>query len=1213
MSRKSSVSSAPHSPLREAFVASPVSSSTRSPTRANYGLAGPQGANGATLEVPDGSSAFGHQTRLQWVLSWGDKEVARWLEENKCGAHAQTFRNNDITGAVLLDVDQSALKELGVQSVGDRIKIVVAVKKLRQACSTSSLAPPSPSHKAGYTSPQLSPQRAAFARTNSPLSNTFAPSETALGARRLAASKGTYRIPPPLHLPSSSSRDKLGQAYQSASAASIATGTQSAQPFPSASSSNGSNVSIAVNGHTTMRGQDSPTTGAPRVASTLPPPAPPPKSSLPPPPGTAPRSRSGSSAQAPSIQTTTPSPVVATQPSVFGSSLTNPETQAPVRLERKASRSGHIFSNVTALGLSHRRGSSQSNNPLTGTGLVNPNSLPSLSSSRSGSYSSATVSTSTYSHPYAQTSSPAYDSFSTGSRQGQEARKDVGYIVGKGSFAKPSTPGGLVSVSAASNALPLEDVLRKTVKFIGDDGISKLVSVDDARDANEIMYKALRKFGKISAGQRPSPAAYTGNDTFVEMEGWGVFASSSDGQVKALTESELIGICQSISRPERQRGLTLRRLHHLANTEDWRSKHPTLRHKSEESQTDFAPQPMSPAPMIRDSRVPLTSVQPASPVKSTYSDEEQDYQHHGLSSQQSAERKRQTQQNRASTISVMSGLLDWSDAMSGADASPQPGQAGSQKGPLRSFLGHRPTSELISSYLADYFPAAEKKMLSKTARTSMRKSMAKRQSYLEPKSGEGLPRSWQNSVGSSRFSGSSTGSQRFNRTSGSDGTSLYEVNELGELLGTTSISPIHSPPTISEPELDGETSTASNRPSLRSHHSGSSRLSTSSRLSVARSGRDSDGASLLTVDEVTAELENRRLSTTSWMLDEDDDEDDDLEQELATSLSPDLDRIEPADVAEAKESEDRKPDAAGPQAITSKGSKASIKWIKGVLIGQGSFGQVSLGMNATNGTLMAVKQVERPTGSSHNEERRKAMIVALEREIDLLKTLQHENIVQYLDSSLDENHLNIFLEYVAGGSVTALLGRYGSFEETLVRNFLRGILQGLNYLHEKGIIHRDIKGANILVDNKGVVKISDFGISKRVEDGILSTVRIHRPSMQGSAFWMSPEAVKQTTYTNKADIWSTGCLVVEMLTGSHPWANLTQMQAIFRIGQSTSPEMPEDISSEAEDFLSQTFRLNHEERPSALALLHHPFLRGDTDPSQTPTVASFPDTPHASK
>lgn len=85
-------------------------------------------------------------------------------------------------------------------------------------------------------------------------------------------------------------------------------------------------------------------------------------------------------------------------------------------------------------------------------------------------------------------------------------------------------------------------------------------------------------------------------------------------------------------------------------------------------------------------------------------------------------------------------------------------------------------------------------------------------------------------------------------------------------------------------------------------------------------------------------------------------------------------------------------------------------------------------------------------------------------------------------SCVENEHLNIFLEYVPGGSVTSLLRNYGAFEEPLVRNWVRQILLGLNYLHEMDIIHRDIKGANMLVDNKGGIKISDFGISKKVED-----------------------------------------------------------------------------------------------------------------------------------
>ncbi|PKY39754.1 Pkinase-domain-containing protein [Rhizophagus irregularis] len=271
-------------------------------------------------------------------------------------------------------------------------------------------------------------------------------------------------------------------------------------------------------------------------------------------------------------------------------------------------------------------------------------------------------------------------------------------------------------------------------------------------------------------------------------------------------------------------------------------------------------------------------------------------------------------------------------------------------------------------------------------------------------------------------------------------------------------------------------------------------------------------------------------------------------------------------------------------------TKTVFKWIKGALIGMGSFGCVYLGLNSITGELMAIKQVELPTGQSANEQRKKSMLDALQREISLLQELHHENIVQYLGSQHDEETLNIFLEYVPGGSVATMLNNYGPLEETLVRSFNRQILQGLNYLHEKDIIHRDIKGANVLVDNKGGIKISDFGISKKVEDQIMATASVSRPSLQGSVFWMAPEVVKQTSYTSKADIWSLGCLIVEMFTGTHPYPQFTQMQAIFKIGvESISPEIPEGISNEAKEFLKKTFESNHDERPTAKVLLTHPF------------------------
>lgn len=280
-------------------------------------------------------------------------------------------------------------------------------------------------------------------------------------------------------------------------------------------------------------------------------------------------------------------------------------------------------------------------------------------------------------------------------------------------------------------------------------------------------------------------------------------------------------------------------------------------------------------------------------------------------------------------------------------------------------------------------------------------------------------------------------------------------------------------------------------------------------------------------------------------------------------------------------------------------SSGPTNWLKGARIGSGSFGTVYLGMNAVTGELMAVKQVElRPLaddsgndGQASNKENsnqvHQKIIEALQHEMTLLKELHHENIVTYLGSSSDDVHVNIFLEYVPGGSLSSMLTNYGPFEEPLIRNFTRQILIGVNYLHSKNIIHRDIKGANILIDIKGEVKISDFGISKKLTS---NTNISKRASLQGSVYWMAPEVVKQIATTAKADIWSVGCLIVEMFTGKHPFPNFSQMQAIFKIGTHNTPEIPKWCTPEGRDFLEQTFILDYEKRPGAAELLNHSFL-----------------------
>lgn len=279
------------------------------------------------------------------------------------------------------------------------------------------------------------------------------------------------------------------------------------------------------------------------------------------------------------------------------------------------------------------------------------------------------------------------------------------------------------------------------------------------------------------------------------------------------------------------------------------------------------------------------------------------------------------------------------------------------------------------------------------------------------------------------------------------------------------------------------------------------------------------------------------------------------------------------------------------------------KWVQGSRIGAGSFGTVYLGVNPMTGELMAVKRV--PVSSEKASDKKQDLAKTLNHEVSLLKELNHENIVQYFGLSSEDGFINIFLEYVPGGSVSSLLKQCGCFEEPLIRTFVRQVLVGLTYLHGKDIIHRDIKGANILVDIKGVVKISDFGVSKKLgrDDSVVGgSKNAKRTSLQGLIYWMAPEVVKQTTYSKKADVWSVACLVIEMFTGSHPYPGLTQMQAIFQIGTSNKPEIPSWSSEEGKEFLDKTLELDYEKRPSAVELLTEPFLanlivQGETLPA----------------
>ncbi|BDA50837.1 probable mitogen-activated protein kinase kinase kinase NPK1 at N-terminal half [Coccomyxa sp. Obi] len=266
-----------------------------------------------------------------------------------------------------------------------------------------------------------------------------------------------------------------------------------------------------------------------------------------------------------------------------------------------------------------------------------------------------------------------------------------------------------------------------------------------------------------------------------------------------------------------------------------------------------------------------------------------------------------------------------------------------------------------------------------------------------------------------------------------------------------------------------------------------------------------------------------------------------------------------------------------------------VNWTRGELLGAGAFGRVYLGLNNDTGQLMAVKQVL--ISKDENVAGRVVEHVqSLEAEVNVLKHLDHPNIVRYLGTDRDEQHLNIFLEFVPGGSIASLLTKFGSFKESVIRVYARQILLGLEYLHHNKIMHRDIKGANILVDHTGLVKVADFGASKKIED--LVTMDSGFKSIKGTPYWMAPEVIKQTGHGRQADIWSVACTVIEMATGKPPWSQFqSQVSALFHIASSKEPPViPDVLSKEGRDFLLLCFNRTPKERPSASRLLRHPWL-----------------------
>ncbi|KAI0757277.1 kinase [Daedaleopsis nitida] len=299
-------------------------------------------------------------------------------------------------------------------------------------------------------------------------------------------------------------------------------------------------------------------------------------------------------------------------------------------------------------------------------------------------------------------------------------------------------------------------------------------------------------------------------------------------------------------------------------------------------------------------------------------------------------------------------------------------------------------------------------------------------------------------------------------------------------------------------------------------------------------------------------------------------------------------------------------------------SNVSIRWQQRRFIGAGSFGSVYLAINLDSNTLMAVKEIKFQETAGLT-----TLYSYIRDELQVMEMLHHPNVVEYYGIEVHRDKVYIFEEFCQGGSLAALLEHGRIEDEGILQVYTLQMLEGLAYLHSQGVVHRDIKPDNILLDHMGVIKYVDFGAAKIIaknqrtmqrsrrtseppDPGTATTVEGVVPgssgqygmnnSLTGTPMYMSPEVIRNNKRGRHGamDIWSLGCVVLECATGRKPWSNLDNEWAImFHIGVATQhPPLPDpgQLTEMGIDFIRQCLTIDPMQRPTAVELMNHPWM-----------------------
>jgi mitogen-activated protein kinase kinase kinase len=297
--------------------------------------------------------------------------------------------------------------------------------------------------------------------------------------------------------------------------------------------------------------------------------------------------------------------------------------------------------------------------------------------------------------------------------------------------------------------------------------------------------------------------------------------------------------------------------------------------------------------------------------------------------------------------------------------------------------------------------------------------------------------------------------------------------------------------------------------------------------------------------------------------------------------------------------------------LSSSASNVNMRWQQGQFVGGGTFGTVYAAINLDSGHLMAVKEIRLQDPTLIPK-----IAGQIRDEMNVLEVLDHPNIVSYHGIEVHRDKVYIFMEFCSGGSLAGLLEHGRIEDEQVIMVYALQLLEGLAYLHESGIVHRDIKPeseftapgplsvanecTDILLNHNGVIKYVDFGAAKviaRQGKSLAETKTPAKPnkSMTGTPMYMSPEVIRGDNpgKGGSVDIWSLGCVILEMATGRRPWASLDNEWAImYNIAQGNPPQLPsaDQLSPQGVDFLEKCFVRDPKQRATAAELLQHEWI-----------------------